>query len=157
MSYQAYLICACGIIRQNGGVITAFDSDRVMAVYIGDVRDSAAARTGLVINYDVGNIINPMIKELFKTAFAVKQAVGIDRSVCFTPLAQVSAGPTTWSGSARPPTRRLRCDKRSSDIVSGIPYRPSRQSRRPSPAIRPSREHRLGGREIPERVSPTGA
>ena len=59
--YKAYLICSCHIIRQNGGVITAFDGDRVMAVYIGDGRDAAAARTGLQINYAVSNIINPKI------------------------------------------------------------------------------------------------
>ena len=34
--YKAYLVCVCRIIRQNGGVITAFDGDRVMAIYIGD-------------------------------------------------------------------------------------------------------------------------
>src|ERR1700722_9634829 len=32
--FKAYLDCACRIIRDNAGVITAFDGDRVMAVFI---------------------------------------------------------------------------------------------------------------------------
>ena len=66
--------------RQNDGVITAFDGDRVMAVYIGDWGDTAAARTGLQINYAVNEIINPKIKSRFTTDFVLRQSVGIDRS-----------------------------------------------------------------------------
>ncbi len=33
--YKSYLLTACKIIRDEGGVITAFDGDRVMALYIG--------------------------------------------------------------------------------------------------------------------------
>ena len=34
--YKSYLHCASRVIKANGGVITAFDGDRVMAVFIGD-------------------------------------------------------------------------------------------------------------------------
>lgn len=78
--YKAYLICACKIIRKNDGVITAFDGDRVMAVYIGEWADTAAARTGLQINYAVNEIINPKIRAKVQTSYVVKQAIGIDRS-----------------------------------------------------------------------------
>src|SRR5436305_6043510 len=33
--YKTYLVTACRIIRLRGGEITAFDGDRVMAVFIG--------------------------------------------------------------------------------------------------------------------------
>ncbi len=78
--YKAYLICSCKIIRRNNGGITAFDGDRVMAVYIGDWAETDAARTGLQINYAVNEIINPKIKTRFTSDFELKHAVGIDRS-----------------------------------------------------------------------------
>ena len=36
--YKAYLNCAAKIIRSEGGVITSYDGDRIMAVYIGGVK-----------------------------------------------------------------------------------------------------------------------
>ena len=41
--YKCYLRVACEIIRNNGGTISAFDGDRVMAVFIGDSKNSNAA------------------------------------------------------------------------------------------------------------------
>jgi class 3 adenylate cyclase len=38
--YKSYLISACRIIRDNGGEITAFDGDRVMAVFIGNMKNT---------------------------------------------------------------------------------------------------------------------
>ena len=34
--YKAYLSCAAKIIRSEEGEITAYDGDRIMAVYVGD-------------------------------------------------------------------------------------------------------------------------
>ena len=85
--YKAYLVCACRVIRQNGGDITAFDGDRVMAIYIGDGRDPAAVRSAMQINYVTKNIITPKITQIFTAAndtpYEVKQSVGIDRSVLY--------------------------------------------------------------------------
>lgn len=77
--YKTYLNCACRIIRANGGEITAFDGDRVMAVYLGDARDTAAMKSALQINHAVLKIINPKLKEQYpQSTFVVRQAVGID-------------------------------------------------------------------------------
>src|SRR5687767_7152914 len=57
--YKCYLHCASKIIEHYDGVITAFDGDRVMAVYIGDRKNTNAARSALAINHVVLNIINP--------------------------------------------------------------------------------------------------
>lgn len=38
---------AAKLIRENGGKITAYEGDRVMAVYVGTGKNSAAARTAL--------------------------------------------------------------------------------------------------------------
>lgn len=79
--YKSYLLCACKIIRANDGVITSFDGDRVMAVYIGSGKNTNATRSALQINYCVEKILNPAIKERFSsTDYILKQAVGIDAS-----------------------------------------------------------------------------
>ena len=53
--YKSYLHCAAKIIRAEGGAITSYDGDRIMAVFIGDSKNSDAARTALKINYTVKN------------------------------------------------------------------------------------------------------
>ena len=103
--YKAYLVCACRIIRQNGGVITAFDGDRVMAIYIGDGRDPAAVRSAMQINYATKNIITPKITQIFSfpngTPYEVKQSVGIDRSVLYAVRTGIrGSNDLVWVGMA---------------------------------------------------------
>lgn len=79
--YKAYLHCAAKIVKSQGGVITSYDGDRIMAVFIGDKQSSSAVRTALKINYCVQKIINPALKEQYKNVeYEVKQVLGIDRS-----------------------------------------------------------------------------
>ena len=79
--YKCYLHCAAKIIRSEGGVITAYDGDRVMAVYLGNVKNTSAAKTGLKLNWAVHNIINPKIVAQYPdVAYRIKQTVGIDTS-----------------------------------------------------------------------------
>ncbi len=79
--YKSFLICACKIIRAQGGAITAFDGDRVMGVFIGDPKNTPAAKAALKINYAVRNIINPALKAQYPNDnYEVRHAVGIDTS-----------------------------------------------------------------------------
>ncbi len=79
--YKAYLHCAAKVIRAEDGVITAYDGDRIMAVYLGTSKNTSAARTALKINYAVSKIINPALKTQYpSTSYQVKQVVGIDTS-----------------------------------------------------------------------------
>lgn len=79
--YKAYLHCCGQIIRNEGGEITAYDGDRVMAVFVGDAKNSSAARCALKINYAVREIINPSIQRQYpQSPYAIKQVVGIDAS-----------------------------------------------------------------------------
>jgi len=79
--YKTYLYSAARIIRSLGGAITSYDGDRVMAVFIGDGKNSAAAKCGLQINWAVKNIIQPALKNQYpKSTYAVRQVVGIDTS-----------------------------------------------------------------------------
>ena len=77
--YKSYLHCASKIIKNNGGVITAFDGDRVMAVYIGVDKETKAMRTALALNHAVIKIINPALSKEYGTKvkdLVVRQAVG---------------------------------------------------------------------------------
>lgn len=78
--YKTYLHCATKIIKDEGGVITSYDGDRVMGVFIGKSQTTPAARAGLKINYAVQKIINPAMHAQYSTDYDVVQVVGIDTS-----------------------------------------------------------------------------
>jgi class 3 adenylate cyclase len=78
--YKSYLACAARIIRSLGGEITAYDGDRVMAVFIGDMQTTNAAKCALKINWAVKKIVNPALKDQYENPPVVKQVVGIDCS-----------------------------------------------------------------------------
>jgi class 3 adenylate cyclase len=82
--YKTYLVCAARIIKDNGGTITAYDGDRIMAVFDGDYKNSAAAEAALKINYAVVKIINPAMLRIYTSqAFRLRHRVGIDTSPLF--------------------------------------------------------------------------
>lgn len=78
--YKSYLHCAAKIVTAEEGVITAYDGDRLMAVFLGNFKNTKAARSALKINYVVIHVINPLILAQYRTHFEVKQVVGIDTS-----------------------------------------------------------------------------
>jgi class 3 adenylate cyclase len=100
--YKTYLYCAAKIIRSEGGVITAYDGDRVMAVFIGNSKNTSAARTALKINWAVKNIINPAIKAQYQNStYEVKQTVGIDTSSLFVARTGIrGSNDLVWVGRA---------------------------------------------------------
>ena len=100
--YRSFLACAARIIRAEGGVITGYDGDRVMAVFIGKKRNSAAARVGLKINYAVLKIINPAIESQYPLAqYSIKHQVGIDTSKLFVARTGIrGANDLVWVGRA---------------------------------------------------------
>lgn len=82
--YRAFLYSAAQIIRNEGGVVSAYDGDRVMAVFLGDSPNTTATRCALKINHAVTQVINPAISEQYGTGtYTVQQVVGIDRSSLF--------------------------------------------------------------------------
>lgn len=79
--YKIYLRCASQIIRGEGGTITAYDGDRVMAVFVGGLKNTSAVRAALKINYAVEKIIRPAIKNQYpNTNFLLEHVIGIDNS-----------------------------------------------------------------------------
>ena len=100
--YKAYLSCAAKVIRSEDGVITSYDGDRIMAVYIGDLKNTKAVRSALKINYVVTKIINPILKERYpKTKYRVKQVVGVDSSNLFVARTGIrNSNDLVWVGRA---------------------------------------------------------
>ncbi|MBU1863909.1 MAG: adenylate/guanylate cyclase domain-containing protein [Candidatus Omnitrophica bacterium] len=119
--YKAYLVSACRLIRFNDGVITAFDGDRVMAVFIGDSKNSSAAKTALMINYIVKNVINKAIKEQYpNTSFQIHQTVGIDTSNLFVARTGIrGSNDLVWVGRAANYAAKL-CSLRQTNYASYI-------------------------------------
>lgn len=100
--YKSFLHVAAKIIKSESGVITAYDGDRIMAVYIGRAKNTSAARTALKINYARIHIINPAIENQYKsTTFKLNSVVGIDS--CKVMVARTGvrgANDLVWVGRA---------------------------------------------------------
>jgi len=100
--YKCYLRCAAKVIRKFNGTITAFDGDRIMAVYIGEGKDSDAARTALAINHAVWQIINPQVELKYpNSGYTLRQAVGVDTSVLHVARTGIrGSNDLVWVGNA---------------------------------------------------------
>jgi len=82
--YKAYLRCAAQIIKNEQGTITAYDGDRVMAVFLGNSKNTSAVRSALMINYAVREIINPLLKKQYPNkGYLLKHVIGVDTSELF--------------------------------------------------------------------------
>ena len=100
--YKAYLLAAYRIIRDCNGVITAYDGDRIMAVFIGSQKNTNAAKAALKINWAVQNIINPAIKKQYpNTSYQVQHVTGLDTSSLFVARTGVrGTNDLVWIGPA---------------------------------------------------------
>jgi class 3 adenylate cyclase len=100
--YKAYLHCAAKIIRSESGSITAYDGDRVMAVFIGSSKNTSAARAALKINWAVRDLINPLLAAQYPSAnYQVKQTVGVDTSKLLVARTGIrGSNDLVWVGSA---------------------------------------------------------
>lgn len=79
--YKNYLFCAGRIIRDEGGEITAYDGDRIMAIFIGENLNSRATRAAMKLNWVVQKLIQPALTNQYPhKTFTLKHTIGIDRS-----------------------------------------------------------------------------
>lgn len=100
--YKMFLHCAAKIIVANKGTITAYDGDRVMAVYFGDAKNTQAARTALQLKWAVDEFIQPTLELRYpSTDFRLKHVVGIDTSELFVAKTGVRGNnDLVWVGRA---------------------------------------------------------
>ncbi len=79
--YKAYLRCAARIIAAEKGVVTAYDGDRVMAIFTGTTKNTCAVRAAMKINHAVEMIIRPAIAQQYANKkFTLKHVIGVDTS-----------------------------------------------------------------------------
>lgn len=102
--YKAFLACAGKIIKAEGGEITAYDGDRVMAVYIGADQYDRAIRTAQKINAAVLFVINPALQtypHASGNGYVLKHVCGIDTSQLLVAKIGVrDASDFVWVGRA---------------------------------------------------------
>lgn len=100
--YKAYLHCAAKIVRVEGGEITAYDGDRIMAVFIGSSKNTSAVRTALKINSARLHIVNPAIQAQYPSeSYQVVHSVGIDTSKLFVARTGIrGSNDLVWVGRA---------------------------------------------------------
>jgi len=99
--YKSYLISACRIISANNGEITAFDGDRVMAVFFEGGKNTNAAKTALNIAW-AAKMVNEELKAFYtSTNYTVQQAVGIDSGTLLVAKTGIrGANDLVWVGGA---------------------------------------------------------
>jgi class 3 adenylate cyclase len=100
--YKTFLHCAAKIIKVEGGSITAYDGDRIMAVYIGNSKNTSAVQTALKLHYAVQYIVAPAIKAQYQTqTYVPHHVVGIDTSALLVARTGVrGANDLVWVGRA---------------------------------------------------------
>ena len=99
--YKVFLYLSSRIIRAEGGEIRSFDGDRVMGVFVGDSKNTSAAKAGLKINYAVKNILNPSLGSVYEGYPGITHTVGIDTSELLAVRAGIrGSNDLVWIGRA---------------------------------------------------------
>lgn len=99
--YKSYLRCASKIIKAEAGSITAYDGDRVMGVFVGEIMNTRAVRAAMRINRAVEEIIRPAYAAMYGSSFVVKHVIGIDTSpLRAARIGVVGDNDIVWVGSA---------------------------------------------------------
>lgn len=81
---RGYLSSMTRLVNEAGGAIRSFDGDRVMGVFVGNSKNSSAAKCALRMNYTVTRILRPKAEAKFPSlvekGFTISHCVGIARS-----------------------------------------------------------------------------
>lgn len=100
--YKAYLHCAAKVVRDLGGEVTAYDGDRIMAVFLGAERATSALKCALKLNAAVIDIVNPALAAQYPSiAYRVRHGVGVDVSSLLVARTGIrGANDLAWIGPA---------------------------------------------------------
>jgi len=79
--YKTFLLGCCRVIRRNGGELISFDGDRIMGAFIGDAKNSTAAKAALNIKWVMDNIVQKEHDEYY---------VNIKRTIEYTVAVDVA-------------------------------------------------------------------
>ena len=79
---KSFLATTTRVIRHCGGAIVSFDGDRVLGVFVGDYKNSSAAKCALQIKYVVIKIIRKKFESDYPSvknaSFRIDHGVGVD-------------------------------------------------------------------------------
>jgi len=78
--YKSFLYGACKVIGAEAGEVRAFDGDRVMGVFMGDMKNTNAAKCALKIHYLVRQINGAIAAQYPNTSYKLAHTIGIDTS-----------------------------------------------------------------------------
>jgi class 3 adenylate cyclase len=82
--YKMFLLSSSKIIQSIGGHITAFDGDRIMAVFIGESKNTNATKSAMQIVYFLKQKINnAIIHNYYQTTYKLDFGIGIDTGTLF--------------------------------------------------------------------------
>lgn len=76
--YKTYLYCASKMIRSQSGDVVAFDGDRVMGVFVGDMQSTNAVKCALKINWARINIVQAKYDNHYGAGFKINHTIGVD-------------------------------------------------------------------------------
>lgn len=79
---KAFLATTARLVKQHGGTIVSFDGDRVLGVFVGDYKNSSAAKCALKIAHVVAKVIRTKFSANYvpvkNASFTITHGVGID-------------------------------------------------------------------------------
>ncbi len=120
--YKAFLYCAAKVIRESDGEITAYDGDRIMAVFMGGYKNTNAAKAALRINWCMDELVNPLMRDQYpdKATDSYRAVVGIDTGKLFVAKTGIrGSNDLVWVGRAANYAAKL-CDRRLANYNTWI-------------------------------------
>jgi class 3 adenylate cyclase len=64
---KSFLATTARLVRYHDGSIVSFDGDRILGVFMGDSKNTVAAKCGLQIKYVVQQIIRPKFEAKYES------------------------------------------------------------------------------------------
>lgn len=119
--YKTFLTCAARIIKMKGGVITAYDGDRIMAVFVEGTKNTNAVKAALHINWAVREVVSPALQKQYPhDTYVPRHVVGVDTSTVLVSRVGVrNDNDLVWIGRAANHAAKL-CDRRVGDYRTWI-------------------------------------
>ena len=79
---KSFLATTARLVRYHSGAIVSFDGDRILGVFIGDLKNTKAVKCALQIKYTVAEIIRPKFENKYDSVknanFTISHGVGVD-------------------------------------------------------------------------------
>ena len=79
---KSFLAATTRLVRARDGVVISFDGDRVLGVFVGDAKNTSAAKCALNVSWAVSKVIRPRFRSQYQSVkdlgFSISHGVGID-------------------------------------------------------------------------------